>query len=132
MSLPEVRQRDARTFRQDDHWRSGKSFDSNIIGYFLRGCPRRTAFQIWVDYRNLGIAAFGQNWVAPFDVAYVLCSLLIFATTWRHWFLWEPIEKSSKVPWLLFMIVGFWYGSLIYYLFKLRPSSIIHEREMLA
>jgi hypothetical protein len=67
-------------------------------------------------------------------VAGSLCAVGIFflwGGMWRYWMLGEPSNRAARRIWFLFLVVGMWYGAVLYYALVYLSASARRNREHL-
>jgi membrane protease YdiL (CAAX protease family) len=48
---------------------------------------------------------------------------------WRYWMKGKPPNRVARRIWFVLMVVGVWYGAVLYYIFVYLPSARKSDRE---
>jgi hypothetical protein len=56
---------------------------------------------------------------------------LLWGGMWRYWMLGEPSNRAARRIWFLFLVVGMWYGAVLYYALVYLSASARRNREHL-
>ena len=57
-----------------------------------------------------------------------LSILFLWSGMWRYWVRLDDSRPAMKRLWFFILLVGFWYGSCLYYLFVYRSQVMGRER----
>ena len=83
-----------------------------IVTAFLGGFPSAVHYLSTV-YHGLWLITGGIS---------ALGMLFLWVGMWRYWILYDDSNVYAKRRWFLVLLVGFWYGSCLYYFFAYLPQ----------
>jgi hypothetical protein len=115
-------------------WRriSGEWLVSRMASALFAACCVLIAVMTAVLYRDDQLQDIGSIASVLLGVGGMACSVGIFflwGGMWRYWMTGKPSNRAARRLWFLLLIVGVWYGAILYYVFVYLPASRRMSRE---